>query len=191
MRSVSTHIPIQTGVNDYNLPLDFFAAATARFITNAQKYLTWRAQEYWDRVINDPTIVGVPSEFTTYNPNSELTQNYGETRLKFDRIPDSTDTFQLRYYRRFNTTGTSIDMPDQYLYKFLDYARAIMLEAKRAQDNPGEYRDSQIDSFNQAQQNDEERTPENDADNCMKSMYEMGENQRPLWGNGDFDATRW
>src|SRR5258706_2568880 len=85
--TLSTHIPIQTGVNDYNLPLDFFAAATARFITNAQKYLTWRAQEYWDRVINDPTIVGVPSEFTTYNPNSERTQTYGETRLKFGGIP--------------------------------------------------------------------------------------------------------
>jgi hypothetical protein len=187
----SADIPISAGTNLYNLPTDFSAAATGRMISNSRIFLTWRNQEYWDRMNPNQTIRGLPQEFTTYNPLSDLTQNFGEMLVKFDRIPDQDDVFQLRYFRKFNVTSTNIDMPDQYLYKFLDYCRSLLLEGKRAQDDPSGYRDSVIDSFKQAQENDEERNSENDADECIKSQYEMGSANRPLWGNGDFDAFRW
>lgn len=187
----SANIPITAGVNEYNLPLDFNTAVTARFIDVNKRTLVWRHQEYWDRIQSDQTVRGLPQEFTTYNRFSELSQNFGETLLKFDYIPDAADTMMLRYFRKFNSTGTNIDMPDEILYKFLDYCRSLLLEAKRAQDDPGGYRDSVLDSMAQAEQNDEQRNSEDDADNSIKSQYEMGPAVRPLWGNGDFDAFRW
>jgi len=186
----SADIPIIVGVNEYNLPLDFNSAATARFTLTNKRTLVWRHQEYWDRLNSDETVRGLPQEFTTYNRFSELTQNFGETLLKFDRVPDAADTMRLRYFRKFNTTGTNIDMPDEILYKFLDYCRSLLLEAKRAQDDPSGYRDSTLDSMKQAEVNDDDRNSEDDADNCIKSQYEMGPAVRPLWGNGDFDAYR-
>jgi len=185
----SANIPIIAGVNEYNLPLDFQASATARMLTSPRT-LIWRNQQYWDRLYPDQTVQGFAQEFTTYNRFSELTQNYGETLLKFDRIPDTNDTLNLRYFRRFNTSGTNVDMPDDILYKFLDYCRSLLLEAKRAQDDPSGYRDSALDSMAQAEQNDEQPNSEDDADSCIKSQYEMWPNQGPLWRNGEFDSTR-
>jgi hypothetical protein len=187
----SGNIPVTIGTNDYNLPLDFAHFGTARLASNQKRTLVWREQAYWDRTIADQTVQGTPLEYTTYNPVSEATQNYGTKRLKFDRIPQSADTLQLLYYRKFNVSATSIDVPDDYLYTFLDYATSLALDRKRAMDDPAAYRSEILDAFQQKQQDDEGRADESDADNCIKTQYEMGEQQRPLWTNGDFDLTRW
>lgn len=184
----SADIPIIAGTNEYNLPLDYNVAATAKFnSTNRHRVLIFRDQEYWDRVQPDESLRGMPAEFTSYNPVSELTQNYGDTRMRFDRIPDQNDTIRLRYFRKFNTSATSIDIPDALLYKFLDYARSLLLEAKRAKDNPQAYRDSVIDSMEQAAQGDNQRNTEDDINECIKSQHEMGLAGVPLWQNGDFN----
>ena len=184
----SADIPIIIGVNEYNLPLDYNAAVVAKFQLNLHRTLIWRDQEYWDRVQPDESLRGMPSEFTTYNPVAEVTQNYGDTRLRFDRIPNATDTMRLRYYRRFNTTATNIDVVNQLLYKFLDYCRHLLLEAKRAKDDPSGYRDSVLDSMEQAAEGDDKRNTEDDVNECIKSQHEMGLSATPLWRNGDFDT---
>jgi hypothetical protein len=185
----SANIPIIIGVNEYNLPLDYNVGSNAKLITNLKRKLEWRDQEYWDRVQPDESLQGSPTEFTTYNPVSELTQNYGDTRLRFDRIPDATDTMLLRYYRKFTTGGTSVDMPDNVLYKFLDYCRSLCLEAKRAKDDPGGFRDSALDGMEQAAEGDEKKNSEDDVNECIKSQNEAG-SSGPLWRNGDFDQYR-
>lgn len=185
----SADIPVVAGSNDYSLPNDFHAAFTARLTTNPRP-LTWRDQRWWDRVIINQTVRGTPSDYTTYNPYSDLTQNFGTTHLKFDRIPDVNDTLQLRYYRKFNTSGSNIDMPDDLLYEFLDYCRNVLLVTKRAIDNPGEYARNVERAAEGAAQADDEPTDDNDADQVMKSQYEMGDWNRPLWGNGPFDPFR-
>jgi len=186
----SANIPIIVGVNDYNVPNDFNAAFTAR-LTVTPKPLTWRDQRWWDRVIIDQTVRGTPSDYTTYNPYSELTQNFGNNHLKFDRIPDQADTLVLRYYRKFNATGTNVDMIDDFLYQFLDYCSNLLLVRKKAQDNPDGYSADVKEAAEGAAETDEQPTDDNDADQCMKSQFEMGENARPLWGNGAFDASRY
>lgn len=180
-------IPVREGVNEYNLPADYNVGAVAKLTSNVKRILIWRSQEYWDRVQPDETIRGLAAEFTSYNPVSEATQNFGTQRLKFDRIPDVNDTMRLRYFRVFNTTGTYVDMPNDLIYKFLDYCRSLLLEAKRAKDDPAGYRESVIDSMQQAANSDEERSSETDVDDCIKSQYEMGLSGTPLWRNGDFD----
>ena len=187
--TLGANIPVTAGTNDYNLPTDFNAPFTAR-LTVTPRPLTWRDQRWWDRVITDQTVRGTPLDYTTYNPYSELSQNFGTPHLKFDRIPDAADTLVLRYYRKFSTTGTNIDMPDEFLYQFLDYCRNILLATKRAQDDPAAYAQSVGAAAEGAAETDEEPTDDNDADQCMKSQWEMGDYNRPLWGNGSFDAFR-
>jgi len=182
-------IPVIAGTNEYNLPADFNAPFSAR-LTVTPRSLVWRDQRYWDRTITDQTVRGTPQDYTTYNPYSDLTQNFGNMRLKFDRIPDVNDTLLLRYYRKFNVSGTNIDMIDDYLYQFLDYARNLLLATKRAQDDPGGFAKAVNAGAQSAADTDEEPTDDNDVEQAMKSQFEMGFGARPLWGNGDFDPYR-
>ncbi len=184
----SAHIPIRIGTNDYALPNDFNAPFTARFLVNFRT-LAYRDQRWWDRTIINQDIQGTPIDYTVYNTYSALTQNYGTMRLKFDRIPAETDTMLLRYYRKFNVTGTSIDIPDDFLYQFLDYARNILLETKRAQDDPAGYGASVRNAAEMAEQDDEQVTDDDDLEVGLKSQYEVGLWNRNLWNNGSFDAT--
>ncbi len=186
----SANIPIIAGTNDYALPNDFSAPFTARLLTTP-RVLIWRDIRFWDRMIVNRDRQGTPSEYTTYNPYSDLTQNYGTTRAEFDVIPSTNDTLILRYYRKFNTSATTLDIPDTYLYQFLDTARRFLLEAKLAQDDPQAYIESVRASEGRAQADDEEPTDDADAETTMKSQFEMGANNRPLWTNGDFDPFRY
>lgn len=181
----SADIPIVAGTQDYNLPTDFFAAYTARTITNPRT-LTWRDQRYWDRIIVNQTVRGFPAEYTTYNPISDETQNFGTQRLKLDVIPQANDTLRLRYYREFNQTGTYIDVPDQFLYPFLDYARGVLLATKKAADDPAAFLQSATQGAEASLEQDQEPTEDNDMDSYLKSQYEMGPLQRNLWNNGEF-----
>lgn len=186
----SVNIPITVGTNDYNLPNDFNAPFSALTLTN-KFTLTWRDQRWWDRTITDQTVRGRPTDYTTYNPYSELTQNFGTHRLKFDRAPDTADTLLLRYYRGFNPSSTNIDMPDEFLYQFLDYCRNILLATKRAQDDPQSYANSVKEASEGAAETDEENTDDNDSEMGIKSQYEVGDFNRALWGNGPFDPYRY
>ncbi len=170
--SFTAEIPLIVGTIDYAVPADYGRAYTCRELVDPRT-LTFRRQRVFDRLYPDQTLTGLPMEYTTYNPYSALTQNFGETRLKFDVIPSATGTIRLRYYRRFTTTGTNVDMPDDLLYKFLDYCRSVCLDLKRAQDDPTAYRRIQQVSLKEAGSADEEVTEDNDADNCMKSQIEM------------------
>lgn len=185
----SADIPLTAGTNEYNVPTDFNGSYAARLIdsTGPKDWLKFIEQRHWDKVTTDQTLQGVPEAYTTYNPYSEQTQNYGTTRLRVFKTPDaSTYVIRLRYFRSFVTTGTYIDVPDQYLYKFLDYASSLLLERKRAADNPDGYVKSTADSFEQAQQNDEQPNDDDDGDVRLKSPYEQGD-VRPIVGNGAFD----
>ena len=179
-------IPIIAGTRSYNLPSDWSAPMGARLIGNDKRPLTWKDIRAWDRTILDQTVQGTPDEYTVYNPYSDLTQNFGETRLRLDVIPSSANTLNLRYYRSFNTTGTNIDIPDNYLYMFLDYARARMLEAKKAQDDPAGFMASQQQGKEDAAEDDAQPTDDDDADQCLKSQYEQWRTHRNIV-NGPFD----
>ena len=184
------YITLVPGTNDYAVPTDFFAPYTARLLTN-KRTLTYREPRWWDRVIVDQTVLGTPSDYGMFNEYSELTQNYGTKRIRFDRVPDITDTLHLKYYRAFNTTGSNVDIPDEFLYQFLDYARGVLLATKRAQDDPAGYTALAQQGTESAEEQDEQTTDDDDADRGLKSQYEMGDYNRPLWGNGGFDPYRY
>jgi hypothetical protein len=190
LTKTSVNIPVRAGVNDYNLPLDFFAPFSATLTTN-KRTLTFRDQRWWDRVLVDQTVSRTPSDYGVYNAYSEETQNFGTKHLKFDSTPDGTDTLMLRYYRAFNPTGTYVDVIDDFLYQFLDYARSLLLATKRAQDDPQGYTAMSKDGTDSAVAQDEQVTDDDDFDRGLKSQYEVGDYNRPIWGNGPFDPYRY
>ena len=186
----SMAIPLTVGTNDYAMPNDFNSAYTVRMLTN-MRTLIKRDQRYWDRNITDQTQTGTPSEYTTYNPYSEATQNFGTLHMKFDVIPGTADTLLVRYYRKFVTTGINIDVPDDMLYQFLDYARGLLVANKAAKDNPAAFLKQVAEGAETAREADEEPSEDNDTDSVLKAGYENADWNRRLWGNGQFDATRW
>lgn len=181
----SADIPIIQGTNEYNVPSDFNSPAGALMLVN-KRTLTWREQRWFDRTIHDQTTERYVDNYTVSNPLSELTQNFGTKRLRFEGPPTENDTLRLRYYRAFNPNGTYVDMPDEYLYMFLDYARNILLATKRAHDDPEAYARSVLEATQEVKENDEEPTDDNDADFGIHSQYEAAPPRR-LWSNGQFD----
>lgn len=186
----SADIPLVQGTDEYNLPADFGGTYTARLIDTAgtKEPLRFIEQRLWDKNTLDQTLQGIPEEYTTYNPISESTQNFGTSRLKVFKVPDASHTLRLRYFRIFNQTGTYIDVPDQYLYQFLDYARMLMLATKRAQDDPNSYAQEIQAAFGVSQQTDEQPNDDDDGDSRMKSPYEGGGSRGPIVNNGNFDV---
>lgn len=182
----SADIPLRDSVGEYNVPLDFAGGYTSRLIDGPMTPVKYVDQRWWDKITLDQTLTGVPEAYTTYNPISEGAQNFGTSRLQVFKTPDGSYTLRLRYFRRFNQTGTYIDVPDQYLYQFLDYASSLMLTKKRAQDDPNAFARQTQNAFEGSQQADEQPNDDDDGDIRLKSPYEQGAD-RPIVGNGSFD----
>jgi hypothetical protein len=183
------NIPIIAGTQEYNAPQDFQSFYHGRTLVNKWplSYIEYRE---WNRAVVDHTVQGIIEAVTIYNPDSELTQNYGTKRLRTFRISSQNDIMFMQYYRIFSVLADPLDIPDDILYKFLDYAQWRLVEKKTAHDDrlPG-LEKMALGSLAQAMANDEEETEDEDV--CMKSQMEMfGQNggRRPLWSNGAFDA---
>jgi hypothetical protein len=185
----SGDIPIIAGQRTYNVPPDFDRPSGARMVGTPTYSLTWKDPRAWDRTIINQTVQGNPQEYTVFNSYSPLTQNFGTKKLMLDVIPYLNNTMTMKYFRKFNITATTIDIPDEFLYMFLDYARARLLEAKRAQDNPEGYIAAAEKAQETASEKDEQPSDDDDADQCLKTVYEAGA-YRPLWGNGEFTPFR-
>lgn len=184
------NIPLMCNVGEYNLPLDFHAPYHGRLV-NKRLPMEYTQYRYWNRKIFDHTITGLPETYTVYNPQSSGSQNYGTYRMDVFRIPNGTtgtqyDTMYLQYYRKFNKDADPLDVPSQYLYKFLDYAKWVLL-ASRA---PGDPRLATLEpaakaALQSAMVRDEELAEE-EEDKRMVSSMEASLNPRPLWNNGQF-----
>lgn len=174
--------------DNLNVPDDLNATYTARLIgpNDKKMWLKYVEQRHWDKTSADQTITGQPEAYTIYNPVSQASQ-FGMKKLQIFPPPNSDGVLRLRYFRNFYTASSNIDVPDDYLYKFLDYARALLLEAKRAQDDPNGYRASVMGAYAEAQQNDEQPNDDDDGDQRLKSPYEAGAYRGPIVNNGQFD----
>lgn len=187
--SFSADIPLKAGIGEYNVPNDMNATYTARLIgaNDTKTWLKYIEQRSWDKLSYDQDVNGKPEAYTIYNPISQATQGYGRKRMQIFRTPNGDGTVRLRYFRSFITDGATIDVPDDYLYKFLDYARSLLLETKRAEDDPNGYRASIIASYAEAQQNDEQPNDDDDGDARLRPGYESGMMRGPIVSNGEFD----
>ena len=183
------NIPLIIGIQEYNAPPDFSSVYHARTMTN-KRPLEFIEYREWNLKIVDHTVQGLVEAITVYNPDSELTQNYGTKRLRTFRITSVSDSLFLQYYRAFDSLADPLDIPEDYKYKFLDYARWRLLESKTAHDDRlPSIEKMALGSLAQATADDEEVSEEENV--AMKSQMEVygSSGQTRLWSNGDFWAT--
>jgi hypothetical protein len=182
-QTAATDITLVAGTSDYTLPADFNGSYTARMIDSlgTKSSLRFIDQRYWDKNTGDQTLQGIPHAYTILSPSGTT------ATMRVFKVPNAAYVVRLRYFRSFITTGTTIDIPDEYLYKFLDCARAILLEAARAVKDPTAFLAVTRASFEDASQTDEQLNDDDDNDSRLKSPYECGDSRRPIVGNGIFD----
>lgn len=161
--SLSADIPINVGQTDYNLPVDFYAPATTRILGSSGQKIEYIRNGTWYRAATAPDNNGAVDFYTLFNARSALTTNYGETRLRLRRPPEKADTLRVEYFRTFDRDSDPLDIPDDYLYKFLDYCRALILESRRAADDPGAYAQRALSGLGQAVLSDSEQADDEDV----------------------------
>lgn len=183
----SGYIPIQAGVQDYNLPNDFFKHYGVRLTTNIKWPLQFVRIREWNRKTLDQTTRQTPSIYTIFNSKSALTQNKGVYRLRLFPIPSVSDTLKFEYYRRFDTTADPLDMEASSLYEFLDYCRNLLILTKRSFDDPDTAMASLKEIIDRAKARDQE--PTEDEDVRLISQIEVGGSvySRPLYTNGAYE----
>jgi hypothetical protein len=125
-------IPIIDGTADYNLPAPFWKPLSCRLVSTQFRPLRFIRIQDWDNMSYQQTTEGTVVAYTiwdgsTFDPNS--TQ---QSKIKFIRVPGADDVALLRYWRKPDFTGTYVDVPDEYLYVFLDFARVHLLRVKDA-----------------------------------------------------------
>lgn len=129
----SKYIPLIASTDQYNLPADFVQPYTARLVSNA-RYLHLVKRREIDRKVPQQDTTGTPTHYSIYGHHS-LDPTAQHTHLTVFRTPGETgDNIALRYYRAMNDACTSIDIPDDFLYTFLDDARVHLLQSKNAAD---------------------------------------------------------
>ena len=129
-------IPIISGTDEYELPDRFWKPLSCRFTSARYTKIHYLTVEQWDAISGDQTNQGTTHAYTVYNggrvfdPNT-LQRDY----LRFIRPPGANDVCLFKYYRLPNFSGTYVDIPDEYLYAFLDLAQIHLLLKKDAASN--------------------------------------------------------
>jgi hypothetical protein len=189
--TVAGDIPLQVGIQEYNMPTDFYEPYHMRMI-GKRLPLDYIQYRYWNMKIIDHTIQGLPVAFTIYNPVSAESQNYGTYRFRVFRIPqgnnvgDAYDTVTFQYYRKFNFDADPLDIPDRYLYKFLDYCQWLLLMKKNAVDERLPAIQALASAALQSAMTDDEELAEEEGQQRLISQVEAGLIPRPLWSNSQF-----
>ena len=184
-------IPLLVGTQEYNWPTDFYEPYHMR-MTEKRLPLDYIQYRYWNMKIVDHTIAGLPVAYTVYNPVSADSQNFGTYRFRVFRIPNGAtngahyDTVTAQYYRRFNFDSDPLDMPDRYLYKFLDYCQWLLAMKKNAVDERLPAMQALAQAALQSAMTDDEELAEEEGQHRLISQMEQGLIPRPLWSNSQF-----
>lgn len=130
----SGDIPIIAAVSEYNLPTDFSSPYSVRLLTDKRLLEFIRFRE-WNKKTVDQEASTAVVVYTIYNPASPLTQNYGTYRMRVFGSPATADTARMQYFRLMVPTATTVDIPDNYIDMFIDYAIWRLVRIKNTEDS--------------------------------------------------------
>ena len=125
-------IPIVSGTEYYTLPSAFWKPMSARLISARKDELNYVPPGRYDATSYDQTVQGTVVAYTIYNANVFDASGTQQTKIRFIHKPGAADVCLLKYYRLPDLTGTYVDVPDEYLYTFLDLGRVHLLRTKDA-----------------------------------------------------------
>lgn len=179
-------IPINVGQTDYNLPPDMYAPSTTRILGSAGYKVEYIRNGTWYRAATSPDTNGVVDFYSLFNKYSPASTGNGMTKLRLRKPPAKADTLRIEYFRTFDRDSDPLDIPDDYLYKFLDYCRALILEVRRATEDPGAYSARAIAGLASSALADQE--PVDDEDLGLISQMSVYSGNRTIWTNGPYNA---
>jgi hypothetical protein len=170
------YIPLAGSTQEYNLPSNFYKPYSARLNSNARTLVYFRLREI-DRKVARQDRLGIPTHYSIYNIHVfDSTAQHHHLRLYPIPSPTSTtgESVFLKYYRAFNIASTVIDIPDDFLYAFLDDARVHLMQMK-SEDDPRLpiLLQSALKGFSSAVDQDEQESE--DEDLRWMSQQEAGE----------------
>jgi len=128
-------IPIIAGTDTYTLPTKFWKPYSCRLTSSIKFPLKYVQQNYVDAVTYDQTVRSRVTAYTLYNPTDFDATGTQQGKVKFFSVPNEADVALLRYYRNFDISRTTLDIPDGYIYTLLDTARIFLLRTKDSSNN--------------------------------------------------------
>jgi hypothetical protein len=179
-------IVIVPGQEEYNLPPDFYAPSTTRILGDAGRKIDYIRNGLWYRAAVSPETPGVVDFYSLFNPHSAATTGNGITRMRLRYPPSEGGTIRMEYFRAFNKDSDQLDIPDDFLYKFLDYCRALILESRSAAEQPLVYAQRALAGLASAAMADSEVV--DDEEIALHSQMSVYAGNRRLWSNGAYDA---
>ena len=179
-------IVIVPGQEEYNLPPDFYAPATTRILGDAGYKIDYIRNGLWYRAAVAPDTRGAVDFYSLFNPHSSATTGNGITRMRLRYPPSDSGVIRMEYFRVFDKDSDPLDIPDDFLYKFLDYCRALILEVRRAAEEPSVYAQRALAGLSSAAMADSEIV--DDEELGLQSQMSVYAGNRRLWSNGAYDA---
>lgn len=139
-------IPIIDGTADYKIPAEFWKPLSARLVSTQFRPLNYMRIQNWDSRSYDQTQKGAVVAYTIWDGSTFDPNTTQQSFIKFIRVPAADDVCLLRYWRKPDFTGTYMDVPDEFLYVFLDYAQLHLLRQKDAANEriPGLWRELEV-----------------------------------------------
>lgn len=179
----SAYIPLVAGTTRYNLPSNFARPYTARLLTNPRT-LEYVKLRLIDRKVSNQNVSGVPVLYTIYNVHT-FSVSAQHKHIRLYPSPSITDNLFVKYYRSMDPASTTIDIPDEYLYVFLDDARVHLMKAKSEDDPRLPILMSEVQTgIARCVSDDEEETEDEDV--RLLSQMEAGRNNQ-----GNYDDPWW
>lgn len=179
-------IVIIPGQEEYNLPPDFYAPSTTRILGGSGHKIDYIRNGLWYRAAVAPDTNGVVDFYSLFNPHSAATTGNGITRMRLRYPPSDGGVIRMEYFRVFDKDSDPLDIPDDFLYKFLDYCRALILESRSAAEQPAMYAQRALAGLSSAAMADSEAV--DDEEIALHSQMSVYAGNRRLWSNGAYDA---
>jgi hypothetical protein len=126
------YIAVVAGQELYNLPSDLHSIFSARLLDSPRTLYYMKARELDRRTSNQDNLT-TPTHYAMYTRHS-FNASTPHAHIKLIGIPGAADRLFLKYYRMFSTAATTIDIPNEFLYVFLDDAQCHFLLKKNAGD---------------------------------------------------------
>lgn len=169
----AAYIPVIAGTDIYYAPHDYASGYSMRLLTSEQT-LSYVEPREVDRKVPNQTTQGFPGAYTDdgYGTGTGFDAADQRHRLRIIGVPSTTENAKLTYYRNIDGTASTIDVPNELLYMFLDDCKCWLLAQKNANDPRLEVMMALIArQIKQALSDDKESSE--DADVRLISEYEL------------------
>lgn len=131
----SAYIPVRAGTSYYYLPHDFKNLYTARLLTS-KRWLEVKRDREIDREFPDQESNQSAVSIAPASPGdgTGFTASDQRARCRLIGPPDTNENMLVKYYRTIDGLADPLDIPDDFIFAFLDSCKAWFLSQVNSSD---------------------------------------------------------